>query len=72
MAAEGKRKTLKSYSEALELYRDGQFKEARDKFADCYHVCLQDLPARLMAARCEEWASDGGPPNWSGVIHLNK
>ena len=59
---------LECYSEALELYRAGRFKEAEEKFS-----IIDDAPSIMMAERCGYLTAEHGDngKDWDGIFNLS-
>jgi hypothetical protein len=66
---EQKERILRPYHEALLLFTDGRFEEARDKFNECLVVRPDDKPCLIYVERCTELLLN--PPSiWDGIYHL--
>jgi adenylate cyclase len=56
------------FARARELYRDRQWKAARDAFLGFLVKWPEDGPARVYAERCQEYIAAEPPANWDGVF----
>lgn len=61
---------INDYQEALELYRKGDFVQAKLLFTNLYISNLKDLPSGTMAERCD-YLIKNTPENWDGILVLN-
>lgn len=66
---EQKERILRPYHEALLLFTDGKFAEARDKFEECLALRPDDKPCLIYVERCTELLADP-PSTWDGIYHL--
>ncbi len=60
---------IASYEEALMLYKQGHFLQAKNKFEDLYNSKYSDYPSQVMASRCQ-FLIDNPPKNWEGIFTL--
>ncbi len=56
------------FARARELYRDRQWKAARDAFLGFLVKWPKDGPSRVYAERCQEYIAVEPPANWDGVF----
>ncbi len=65
---DSQKKILESYSEALKLYREGRFEDAKKKFS-----LIDDPPSIVMAERCRHLMEEYGDSDkdWDGVFNLS-
>ena len=59
------------FTEALHLYRDRRFQEAREKFAGILKTFPKDNASSLYIERCSEYIDHPPPDTWDGV-HIAK
>ena len=59
-------KTFTDYTEALALYRKGNFAEAKESFKKALIANAEDGPSQIMFERCEEFLHTP-PKNWNGI-----
>lgn len=57
---------LKSFSEALQLYRGCKFEDARSRFQSIYEK-YNDKPSTVFVERCDEFIENPHPGEWDGV-----
>jgi len=62
---------LKRFDEAVPLYQERRWKEAAAAFDALNAEAPDDGPAKLLAARCREYAV-AVPDGWDGVFHLHE
>ncbi len=59
------------WAECFDLYRSGQWREARDAFAHYGAVVHRDDPvAQILVERCSRFAAEGPPLDWTGALRL--
>lgn len=71
---EAARQTLEAsecFADALEAYRSGRFREARERFETCLQNVPHDGAAALYVERCRELET-GGVTEWDGVTALTQ
>jgi adenylate cyclase len=59
---------IQRHSEALSLYRQGRFEEARDVFDSMLAEHPDDATSALYGARCQDYIDTPPPPDWDGVF----
>jgi adenylate cyclase len=65
-SGEVKSKWMNTFTEALELYRSGNWMEAKKRFQNCLEEKPGDMPSLAMIDRIN--GLDGSPPeNWNGI-----
>jgi adenylate cyclase len=62
-----KRESFSIFSDALRLYREKRFAEAKGEFLRLLNLLPEDPPSRLYVARCEQFLRTPPPPDWDGV-----
>jgi len=67
-----KHATAGQFANALELYREAEFKAAREVFKDCVSKAPDDNVARLYVDRCNELISNPPAEPWQGVWILDQ
>jgi adenylate cyclase len=60
---------LKIYFEALELYRQRNFEDAKKIFLKSFEL-FKDEPSKIYAERCEHFISNPPKENWDGVFEM--
>ena len=60
-----------NFSQALSLYRQGEFAAAIGVFAQCVSACPDDEAAKLYVQRCAELVQSAPGPDWAGVTVLD-
>ncbi len=68
---EQKLASAEHFSQALALYRVGEFAAAIGVFAQCVNACADDTAAKLYVQRCAELVQSGPGPDWKGVTVLD-
>jgi adenylate cyclase len=61
---------LDTFDEALSLYQERRFAEARARFEVALSLFPQDEPSRLYIERCEAFARVPPPAGWDGVFEM--
>ena len=56
------------FSDALRLYRERRFKEARTEFLRVTLLLPNDRPSHLYIDRCDQFIRTPPPPEWDGVF----
>jgi class 3 adenylate cyclase len=64
---EQKIQSLSVLKEGLELYKEGVFQEARQRFVQCQEICPPDFLPPLYIKRCNILIRIPPGPDWSGV-----
>ena len=67
-----KHATAAAFAEALQLYRQGDFKTARQGFMDCAAKAPEDNVARLYIDRCDGLMATPPDESWQGVWILDQ
>ena len=67
-SAETVRLQVEIFARALELYRDRQWRAARDAFLDFLGRWPDDGPSRVYVERCQEYIAAEPSANWDGVF----
>jgi adenylate cyclase len=61
---------LAAFTDALTLYKEGRFEEAREAFEALAVDHPDDGPIRLYVDRCREYLAEPPPPDWDGVYTM--
>ena len=61
---------LELFRQALELYQQKNWKDAKDAFAGILKKCKTDGPSAMYRDRCAEFIKNPPPKNWDGVYTL--
>jgi adenylate cyclase len=67
-SAETVRLQVEAFTRARELYRERQWKAARDAFQEILGKWPKDGPAGVYLERCQEYLAEEPPANWDGVF----
>jgi adenylate cyclase len=67
---EEKSRAFNLFAEALELYRNRSFNDAKEKFREVLDLVADDGPSRLYVKRCEQHISLPPPDDWDGVHEI--
>lgn len=67
VASNEKQQVLKLYNEGYRLYRERNFKDARECFKQALQIDPKDTVADLYLERCEEYTQEAPPQDWDGV-----
>jgi len=67
---EGKKRTLKRFSEALAFYETGQLEEAQKLFQICLDLCPTDRIANIYDDRCTYYLTMGIGNQWNRITEL--
>ncbi len=60
-------KTKDLFSNALQLYKNGEFKKAEKYFKETYEINKFDKAAAIYIERCNNFIKYGVPENWDGI-----
>lgn len=63
-----KREAFSIFSDALRLYRERRFAEARAEFLRVTLLLPNDRPSNLYIDRCDQFMRTPPPPDWDGVF----
>ena len=58
------------YEEGLKLYRDREFKKAKQKFVEALFFEPDDNPSKLFILRCDFFLENSCPHDWDGVFDM--
>ncbi len=61
---------IEKYKQALDIYRQGDFVLAKEKFQELYNSSYKDNPSQTMMERCE-YLILNPPKDWDGILTLN-
>jgi len=64
-----KERIMRPYHEALLLFTDGRFAEAKALFQECLAIRPDDKPCLMYVERCDELL-ENPPTTWDGIYHL--
>lgn len=70
-ASETQLAVARRFEEALRLYRDQKFAEAKRLFAELVKT-HEDPPSELYVERCQLFEAEPPPPDWNGVWHMKE
>lgn len=59
---------LEAYNEALTLYKQRKWEEARQGFLKALKILPEDGPSQLYIERCEEYIKNPPDDDWDGVF----
>jgi len=60
-------KTKDLFSNALQFYKNGEFKKAEKYFKETYEIDKFDKAAAIYIERCNNFIKYGVPENWDGI-----
>ena len=67
---EKKKELIRTFAEALALYRAQDWTGAIATFRRCLEVAPEDGPSKIFIRRCEVFQQNPLPPGWDGVFRL--
>jgi len=65
-----KRETQRTFEEAVELYRNGRFYDAREAFVEVVKRNRDDLAAKLYFFACDHYYQQGVTQDWNGALKI--
>lgn len=68
MFTETQKKLLETYNEALALYKNRKWQEAKDKFQKALEISPGDGPSKLYIERCNQYLKNPPGEDWDGVF----
>ena len=68
MITEDQKSLLEAYNNAMALYKERKWKEAKDGFLKCLSIIKDDGPSQLYVTRCEEYLLNPPGDDWDGVF----
>ena len=66
------RELVRTFEQALKLYREARFTEALELFNNCLEINPADSPSQLYRERCLTFLQNPPPRDWDGVFRLTK
>ncbi|MBN1411439.1 MAG: adenylate/guanylate cyclase domain-containing protein [Spirochaetales bacterium] len=66
----GTLKLIQSFNSAIELYFAKQWKGAAQSFAGILRENPDDMPSKILMARCNGYVQNPPPPDWDGIYVL--
>ncbi len=63
-----KKQVIELYLKGLELYRDMQFTDAKQKFEAALEIDPDDGPSKTYLGRCEQYVIDPPEPDWDRIF----
>ncbi|GEM_PF-364690 len=66
-----KHETRQRFEEAVELFREGRFHDARERFVDVVKKNRHDLAAKLYFFACDRYYREGVADDWNHALRLS-